>query len=386
MEFFRRSGNGSIVGLVPSEIDNREDLFQVIETIDAEAKRAKEEFQAQCFDRLQFELVDPSVRELVAEAQALKIQCEDQRRKLAALAEDLKKAQTGQLDARRELALALDTVALQAKLVEAQNDTTAKLKFEVARLRALEPSPDPVVEVLPAPSPFFVGQPAVVQPDNRSTLEKMVDGYVQAWRSHTGWMSFAHLAALAIATQRSENRALQMDLEDSIDDHEEAMVGLWTAQDQNEALAEEVEVKARALKKAEAEREAMESRPTTEVHINEAPGFTDGQIETLAARLAGRVDRSVQSEMRTNSAKYRGARGDRGTAGKQGRDGRDGKSTHTTNDVHHHHHPVIKSPTKPVEVRRVVQTLQPRTPPGGQTEGTRRLIESMNRLKTKATK
>ncbi|MCP4242417.1 MAG: hypothetical protein GY772_17820 [bacterium] len=381
MEFFRRSGNGSIVGLVPSEIDNREDLFQVIETIDAEAKRAKEEFQAQCFDRLQFELVDPSVRELVAEAQALKIQCEDQRRKLAALAEDLKKAQTGQLDARRELALALDTVALQAKLVEAQNDTTAKLKFEVARLRALEPSPDPVVEVLPAPSPFFVGQPAVVQPDNRSTLEKMVDGYVQAWRSHTGWMSFAHLAALAIATQRSENRALQMDLEDSIDDHEEAMVGLWTAQDQNEALAEEVEVKARALKKAEAEREAMESRPTTEVHINEAPGFTDGQIETLGARLEGRVDRSVQSEMRTNSAKYRGARGDRGTAGKQGRDGRDGKSTHTTNDVHHHHHPVIKSTTKPVEVRRVVQTLQPRTPPGGQTEGTRRLIESMNRLK-----
>jgi len=382
MEFFRRSGNGSIVGLVPSEIDNRDDLLRVSEAVDAEARRAEAEFQAQCFGRLQSEIADPTIRELVALAEKMKDQCEDQRRKLAALAEDLKMARTGEADARRDLALALDTVALQVKLIEAQNELIAKLKFEIDRLeRERKPIPDHMVEVLPAPSPFFVGQPAVVQPDNRSTLDKVVDGYFRAWRNHPGWMSIFHVAGLAIATQRSENRELRLELDDAIDQNDEMLVGLWAAQDENEALAEEVEVKAQAVKKAEAEREAMESRPTTEVIINESRGFTDGELDALGDRLEGQVDRSVQAEMRANTARYRGPKGDRGKAGKQGRSGQDGEVVQRVEHVHHSDGPSLKSTSPAVEVRREVVTLKPRTPRKGPGEGAKRLIDGWQRRK-----
>ncbi len=367
--------------MIPKSVDNRGDLLRVIEALDAEARRAEAEFEAQSFERLKLEIDDPTVRDLVELAEGLKIQCEDQRRKLAAMAGDLKMARTGEADARRDLALALDTVLLQVKLIEAQNGTMATLKFEVAKLRALEPSPDPVVEVLPAPSPFFVGQPAVFQPDNRSTLDKVVDGYFRAWRNHPGWMSIFHVAGLALATQRSENRALRLELDDAIDDHDEILDGLWAAQNENEALAEEVEVKAQAVKKAEAEREAMESRPTTEVIINEAPGFTDGELDALGDRLEGQVDRSVQAEMRANRARYRGPKGDRGTAGKQGRSGQDGEIVQRVEHVHHSDGPSLKSNSPAVEVRREVVTLKPRTPRKGPGEGAKRLIDGWQRRK-----
>jgi len=379
MEFFRQTSNGSILGLVPESVDSKDDLLKVIDDVDDACQRTQKEFEGAALERLKYEHPDPEVRWLAGVTAEALTQNRDLNKLLAEQRVTLKKVWEKKEHVQADLDEALKTLHAQAKVLQKRKDEALKHKAEMARLLALTPTSEPSVEVMP--EGFSVGEVAVAEPDTRSTLQKLTDGYMDAWRDHPLMMGVIHFAGLALATSRSENRALQMDLEDALDDHDEALDALWSADDRNEELALEVEDKALALEKSDARRAELEGRSTTQVHVHEASRFTDGQLETLSARLEGRVDRSVQSELRTNTARYRGARGDRGTAGKQGRDGRDGKSTHTTNDVHHHHHPVIKSTTKPVEVRRVVQTLQPRTPPGGQTEGTRRLIESMNRLK-----
>lgn len=379
MEFFRQTSNGSILGLIPESVDSKDDLLRVIDDVDDACQRAQKEFEGAALERLKYEHPDPRVRELAELTANGMAQNGELLEKLAELRVTLRNVSEEKGQVQADLDRALQTLHTQAKVLQARKDEAEAYEAEIARLRALTPTSEPSVEVMP--ESFSVGEVEVAEPDTRSTLQKLTDGYMDAWRDHPLMMGVIHFAGLALATSRSENRALQMDLEDALDDHDEALDALWSADDRNEELALEVEGKTLALEKSDARRAELEGRSMTEVHIHEGSRFTDGQLETLGARLEGRVDRSVQSELRTNTARYRGPRGDRGAAGKQGRDGRDGKSTHTTNDVHHHHHPVIKSTTKPVEVRRVVQTLQPRTPPGGQTEGTRRLIESMNRLK-----
>ena len=365
--------------MVPESVDTKDDLLKVIDDVDDACQRAQKEFEGAALERLKYEHPDPRVRELAELTANGMAQNGELLEKLDELRETLRNVSEEKNEIKDALDETLKSLHVQAKVLQLRKDEADKHKAEIARLRALIPTSEPSVEVMPAS--FSVGEVAVAEPDTRSSLQKITDGYMSAWRDHPLMMGVIHFAGLALATSRSENRALQMDLEAALDDHDEALDALWSSGERNEELALEVEGKTLALEKSDARRAELEGRSTTEVHIHEGSRFTDGQMKTLGARLEGRVDRSVQTELRTNAAKYRGARGERGMAGKQGRNGRDGKSTHTTNDVHHHHHSVHKSGTKPVEVRRVVQTLKARTPPGGQTEATKRLIESMNRLK-----
>ncbi len=381
MEFFRPQPNGDIIGLAPASIDSEEDLLKVIKSVKDVANEAARFDEALAMERLKTSHPDPAVRELAKLSEQVKDELSECIGSLVKMEADLKASISGELESRRDLFKCRAALLVQEKVINQQLDAirsmfeiNERLKVENERLRALGPSSDRTVEVMP--EGFSVGE--VAERDSRSILQKLADGYWDAWRDHSLLMGAAHLAGLWVATSRSENRALREALDDSIDENEETMLGLWAAQDENEALALEVEDKTLALQKSDARRAELEGRSTTEVHVHEGSKFSDGQLETLGSRLEGRVDRSVQTELRTNTAKYRGARGERGTAGKQGRDGRDSRSTHTKTDVHHHHHrPIVKSTTKPVEVRTEVITLQPRTPPGELTDSTKRLIDSV---------
>jgi len=362
--------------LVPERIESSEELFEWVEKVEAEVERQRSEALNQLLRAELADDPDPKVRALVSLAVELVRRSGDQEEQMA--------------DLRRQLAAtearASKAEAREDKLHRMLADTmeTAKHLAETnARLAAVQPAAPKVIE----PDAVLDRAPevgAVAKKDERGVIEKAVSAYADAWKEHPVLMGAAHLLGLYAMRSSGERDEALVELAEAEDSNAALWDSLFASQEELEALAEEKEAQAMALAEAE-NRPELAASPTTEVHVHEAPRLDDEQFEALG----GRLDRAVLSELRSNPKRYRGEKGDTGKAGKagkQGRAGRNAKTVRTTRHVHHHHAPPVKSEAKPqrtVEVRHTTHVIKPTQKVGPMSPGTRRLIDAMDRLKSK---
>lgn len=361
-----------MLSLVPQSVETEEELQAAVSAVEAEIEQRQDESRRLLFANLR-EHYDPTVRELAALTEDL---LEDSQRLREQLTEakdaaDAATRRADEADARTDKALeaARNTVALSAKLAE----TNERLQ---ARLDALNPSEAVQPDAILAKAPE-IG--TLAKPDSRSGLRRATDAYLDAWKEHPLLMGAGHLGgfwmfrAIRDGLQAAKDRDAAEDANDDLWDHLMAQV------EQNESLSAEVEDQAQAVSEAQ-EQARLAASPTTEVHVHESPRLDEEQFKALS----GRVDRAVQSEMRTNAKRYRGEKGAPGRDGKAGRDGRNAKTVRTTQHVHHHTTTHLKSEAKPqrtVEVRHTTHVIKPTQKVGPMAPSTQRLIAAMDKLK-----
>jgi len=357
--------------LAPGTIESADDLARMMDEAAAEMQRQRNETLAHTLRSELGNHRDPLVRELVKLATELIRTTDEQGKRLAEARRELERVEAHTDKVQKVLD---ESMSLANRLAE----TNARL---TAALAGVQPEAiDPAAVLDRAPQ---VG--TLAKPDTRGAIGRTWDGYWDAWKEHPFLMTLGHVAGLKLAQTVSELNAARDELEESAAFNVDLFDALGVAQDENEALAAEAEIQVRELNAARDELEEAERRQhqTTEVHVHEAPRLDDAQFEALG----GRLDRAVQTELRTNAKRYRGEKGDRGAkgqAGKQGRAGRNGKTVRTTRNVHHHHISTLKSEAQPqraIEVRHTTHVLKPTQDVGPMTPGTRRLVDAINRLK-----
>jgi len=366
-----------VLSLVPDHVSSSEELVELVELVQAESDSLMEDADRATFEGLlnhwdeDVRLLAGSSLNLLDGVKAHREQIESMRSEVQAAAEraDKSEARTDEV-----LKTLKETVKLSQQLAE-----------ENARLRAIieqgAVTAQPVARQVVEPDAVLSKAPevgAVSKPDTRGVIERAVTAYADAWKEHPVLMGAVHFLGLYAATTSGERDEALGELAEAEDSNAALWEDLFASQEEIEALAEANESQALALSEAE-NRQELAPNPTTEVHIHEAPRLDEDQLD----QLGGRVDRAVQTELRTNAKRYRGPKGDRGAkgqAGKQGRAGRNAKTVRTTKHVHHHTTTHLKSEAKPqrsVEVRHTTHTLKPTLNPGKMSAETEALIRMM---------